>query len=234
MKFPTREDFKAALHRLRSSEISSLIQHDRGLRLGHGAAATVCVLVASLAAFSFPYGYHGSAFNPPRTAPDFALSDQFGGTYELSEKQGRVVALYFGFTNCLDECPAAMALFKQVRAGLGADAGLVDFLFVTVDPARDSAEQLAAFLDKFDPEIIGLTGPQARMAPVWQSYGVYIDVQNEVNGTSVTHSTPIYLIDREGRLRLTYDLSVSARDLQGDIQQMLAEKCPRALIGVSC
>jgi protein SCO1/2 len=194
------------------------------------------ILVMGLATLTGPYHYHGVQVDPPKTAPNFALSDQSGGTYVLNEEKGRVVALYFGFTNCPVECRAAMTLFKQVRADLGSDAGLVDFLFVTVDPARDNPGRMAAFLGKFDPSILGLTDPLQRMQPVWKSYGVFEDFSNEAKGMGGTllNSTPIYLIDREGRLRFTYNPNTPAEDLQNDIRQMLSEKCPPPLLGVSC
>ncbi len=113
---------------------------------------------------------------------------------------------------------------KQVRESLGKKADQVEFVFVTVDPQRDTPERLGKYLALFDPTFIGLTGSDAQLQPVYQSYGVYIDIpagQDMTGNYTVTHSAVTYLIDRQGRLRLTYAYGGPREDITQDIRYLL-------------
>ena len=185
------------------------------------AVFTILILVA----FARPYTFHGSIFQPPLPAPDFSLKNTNGQSFQLSQQKGRLVLLFFGYTNCPDECPATLAVMKQVFARLGSQSKRVNFVFITVDPQRDNPAQIRAFLAKYDSSFIGLSGSLAELTPVWKAYGVYQDlpINSSVTQYQVNHSTQVYLIDPQGRLRITYTLDNSVDNIYQDIQHIINE-----------
>jgi protein SCO1/2 len=174
-------------------------------------------------AFARPYSFHGSVYQPPMAAPDFSLQNTDGQLFQLSKQRGQLILLFFGYTNCPDECPATLAVVKQVFANLGSQSSRVDFVFITVDPQRDNSTQIRSFLAKYNASFIGLAGSTAELTPVWKAYGVY--QQPPINSTvpqyQVTHSTQLYLIDPQGQLRMTYNLDTTVDDISQDIQHIL-------------
>jgi protein SCO1/2 len=165
------------------------------------------------------YSYHGSVMNPAFNAPEVQLTDIQGKTFSLSAQDGSPVLLYFGYTNCPDECPLAMATYSQVIQGLGKQASTVRFVFVTVDPARDTPQAIGNFLSHFNSQIIGLTGTQAQLQAAWQGYGVY--AQGSASGKGVDHSDQIFLIDPKGQVRVIYPHDIAAAQLLADVQHVL-------------
>lgn len=170
-----------------------------------------------------PYNYHGTLIGTPQLAPEITLSDQHSQQFELRAQKGNIVLLFFGYTNCPDVCPATLANFKQLSDRLGPQAKDVRFVFVTVDPQRDTAQKMQEFLAKFNPDFIGLVGSAQDLAPVWKSYGVFVQAQPVAGSDNYleAHSDLIYLIDREGQLRLTYSNDAPVEDLLQDVQYLL-------------
>ncbi len=179
-----------------------------------------------MAACSPAYRFHGTLFEPPQPAADFALTDQNGQTVRLSAYRGQVVLLFFGYTHCPDVCPTTLTQFKHLRARLGNQAERVRFVFITVDPERDTPEYLRAYLAGFDPSFIGLTGPIADLEAVWNRYGVYRQKQvisDTAAGYLVDHTARIYAIDTRGNLRLTWLMDTDTADLLQDVRHLLEE-----------
>jgi len=176
--------------------------------------------------FARPYALRGSELVPASPAPEIDLPRAGGGQYQLSMRGNRPAVLFFGYTNCPDVCPATMAEFKQVRAELKSTAEGIDFLFITVDPQRDTVERMAAYLKGFDPGIIGLTGNEAELAAVWQAYGVYRQIVPGDNPEfyTVDHTSRLYVIDAKGNLRLTYPFGTPVADIAADLRYLLREK----------
>ena len=173
-------------------------------------AAAITILVTRLNP-----SFHGSVINPPALAPDFTLTNQDGQGVKLSDYRGKYVYLYFGYTNCTNECPATMAILKTVRNQMGNQADQIQVIFISTDPARDTAAAMGAFLGRFDPTFIGATGIQAELQPVWADYGVTVENGGE------THSSYIYLIDPSGKLILTYPYATPPQDLAADMKLLL-------------
>lgn len=174
-----------------------------------------------------PYTFHGSLIQEPYAAPDFSLPDGKGGEFHLASQRGRVVLLFFGFTNCPDVCPTTLADLKQVRKMLGADADKLQVVFITVDPERDTTARSSAYAAGFDPTFAGLSGSEQQLSPVWQSYGVY----RKLNKTSpsdttyeVEHSSQVYLVDESGNLRLTFSYGTPIDDIYQDVRQILKDR----------
>ena len=187
---------------------------------------TLAGLVAVWAvAFARPYQLHGSEITPPMAAPpiDLALID--GSTYDLQAASGSISLLFFGYTACPDVCPTTMADFKKIKSDLGPLAERVQFVFITVDPQRDTIQRTAEYAAGFDPQFIGLSGSQAELTPVWSAYGVYRQIQEGQSavGYLVDHSSRIYLVDTHGDLRLTYVYGTPPEDIAADARHILRE-----------
>lgn len=141
----------------------------------------------------------------------FDLTDHTGRRRTLVDFKGKVVLLFFGFTNCPDACPTALAEMAQVVNQVGADR--VQGLFVTVDPERDTPEKLAAYVTAFHPSFLGLRGSKQELEKVTKEFKIYHEAQKDDKGSDsaheaehrsydVVHTTGIYAFDTEGRLRL--------------------------------
>ncbi len=169
------------------------------------------------------YSYQGSLIDPPVPAADFSLPDQNGNPFRLSAQEGQVVLIFFGYTHCPDVCPVTLSEYKQIKQKLGEQADRVRFLFITVDPERDTLEQLQAYLPNFDPSFIGLGGTREQLEPVWQAYGVYQAKRETTSagGYLVDHTSRIYLVDPMGNWKLTYPFGMDVEKIVNDIQHVL-------------
>ena len=183
----------------------------------------VLILAAAAVFYPRPYTWRGERINPPAPAADFSLKDASGNTFQLSEQRGKVVLLFFGYTNCPDACPATMSVFKQVYTRLGNNAKNVDFVFISVDPRRDTPEITSQYAHSFNPAFIGLSGTEQELTPIWKAYGVSRSVPANPSGSSyeVQHSTYVYVIDRAGNWQDLFSLGTSAEDMLQDVSYLL-------------
>jgi protein SCO1/2 len=195
--------------------------------MGRFTGLVVAVLVLALwglAACASSPSFRGTVLDPPKPIQDFALTDQNGGTFRLGDQQGNVVLLFFGYTFCPDVCPTTLGTWKRVHETLGADAQDVRFVFVTVDPERDTPERLKQHLEAFGSDFIGLTGSPEELQPVYQAFGVYFEKDAETEsaaGYLVNHTASTFVIDPEGRWRLKFSFGASDEDIVHDIKQLL-------------
>lgn len=164
-------------------------------------------------------------FEPPRPAPELSLQGSDGQELKLARFRGKLVLLVFGFINCPEVCPTTLATLAQARKALGAQAAAVQVVYVTVDPERDSVAQMRPYLAAFDPSFVGGTGSPEALAAVRKGYGVVAEKVVRPGGAySLNHSSSVYLIDREGRLRAMMPYGHAAKDFVHDLQLMLAAK----------
>jgi protein SCO1/2 len=166
-------------------------------------------------------GLKAGVFNPPREAPDFSVRGSDGTALSLSRYRGKVVLLGFGYTSCPNVCPATLAVLAQAQRKLGALASQVQVIYLTVDPERDNAERLRQYLAAFDPTFVGGTGTDAQMAAVRSSYGVTAEKHGTGSDYAVAHSSFVYLITRDGRLRALMPFGHKADDYVHDISMLL-------------
>ncbi len=160
-------------------------------------------------------------FDPPHTAPDFSLLGSDGAQVTLARYRGKVVLLTFGFTYCAAVCPTTLATLAQARKGLGTAANSVQVIFVTVDPARDTAAQLRDYVTAFDPVFMGATGDPKDLAAVRQKYGVTAVKEGSGPDYAVAHTSSIFLIDRQGKLRGVMPYGREAGDFVDDVKLLL-------------
>jgi len=183
------------------------------------ASLTLVIVAAAILSYASRDNrtFFGSKIDPPMPAPDFTLVSQTSLPARLSDFRGKFVLLFFGFTNCPDICPATMGVLKQVQNRLEDQSENVQVLLVTTDPDHDSPQALGTFLGRFDPTFIGLTGTKAELEQIWADYGVTV----LDNGT--THSTRVYVIDREGNIPLTYPSATNPENIAADLRLLFEE-----------
>jgi protein SCO1/2 len=181
------------------------------------------LLVAGLAACGGP-SFRGSVLAEPVAVPDFTLTDQYGETFRLSDHRGNVVLLFFGYTQCPDVCPTTLATWRKIHEALGEDAERVRFVFVTVDPERDTAERLGLHVNAFNPDFIGLTGAQDELDAVYDTFDVYYEKDTSSGsaaGYLVNHTATTFVLDPDGRWRLRETFGMEVDDVVHDIRQLL-------------
>ena len=179
--------------------------------------------VVSTAACRDNYIYHGVPVSPMVAAAPIDLTRHGGAKFSLAREKGRVVLVFFGYTHCPDFCPATLGDWQRVKSALGENADQVRFVFVTVDPKRDSAHVVQEYVSNFDKSFIGLSGDSAQLAEIAQSYGVssFVEGSHRSHVYSVAHPSRVYLIDTKGRLRFMYTAGTPTAELVQDIRHIL-------------
>jgi protein SCO1/2 len=189
---------------------------------------TACVLSVSLAACDKTGGKAASFQNTDVTGLDyakgFALTDHTGKPRTLADFKGKVVVVFFGYTQCPDVCPTTMAEMASVMQKLGPQADGVQVLFITLDPERDTQELLASYVPAFDKRFIGLRGTPEQTAKVAKDFKVfYAKVPGADAGSyTIDHTAGSYVFDRDGKLRLFIRHGGGADPVVHDIRQLLS------------
>ena len=139
-----------------------------------------------------------------RSISDVELTDQDGRSFKLSQLNGNISFVFFGFTNCPDVCPMTMRLFQQLHESGKVESEQVQFILVSVDGERDSPDVLKAYLKQFSPDIIGLTGDPAAVKSIAKEFRASFYKGNSPangEGYSMMHSPQAFLLDQDGSLR---------------------------------
>lgn len=157
-------------------------------------------------------------------ARDFALTDHNGQARTLKDFVGKVVVMFFGYTQCPDVCPTSMAELVEVKRLLGKDGERVQGIFVTVDPQRDTPEVLKAYMTNFDPTFLALYATPEKLEALAKDYKVYFKKVAGTTPTSYTvdHSAGCYVYDTQGKLRLYTRYGSGAPALAADIKVLLS------------
>ena len=158
-------------------------------------------------------------------ARDLPLTDHNGQQRSLKDFAGKVVVVFFGFTQCPDVCPTSMQELAEVKRSLGADGDRLQGIFVTVDPERDRAEMLKAYMGHFDPSFLALRGSPEQLAAVAKDFKIYYKKVEGKTDTSYTmdHSAGSYVYDPAGRLRVYHRYGSGAQALAADVATLLKE-----------
>ena len=158
-------------------------------------------------------------------AKDFQLTDHNGQPRSLKDFRGKLVVVFFGYTQCPDFCPTSMAELAQARKLLGPDADKLQALFITVDPERDTPELLKAYMANFDPTFLALRGTPEQLAAVAKDFKVYYKkVDGKTPGSyTMDHTAASYVYDTQGRLRLYARYGSGAPALASDLQLLLKQ-----------
>ena len=164
---------------------------------------------------------------PETVMADFVLEDHNGQPFKLSGQRGKVVVFFFGYTFCPDVCPLTLSTWKRVHDALQADAQQVKFVYVTVDPQRDTPEKLKTHLAVFSSDFTGLTGSPEALKEVYANFGVYaerVNIAASAAGYLMNHSTRMFVVDQNGVWRLLIDHDAPVYDVVHDLRLLLNMK----------
>lgn len=198
------------------------------------AAAVVAIIVAYGVTSKSGKQFRATDISAVQWARGFDLTDHTGRRRTLADFRGKVVLVFFGFTNCPDACPTALAEMAQVVTQLGPAGDGVQGLFVTVDPERDTAERLAAYVPAFHPSFLGLRGTKDEVGKVAKEFKIFFQAQTGDPGVQpgdgdrqgaylVAHSAGIYALDKAGRARLYFGGSSRVETMVHDVKLLLGQ-----------
>lgn len=156
-------------------------------------------------------------------ARDFRLADPGGRTRTLADFRGKLVVVFFGFTQCPDVCPTTLADMAEVKKRLGADGDKLQVIFVTLDPERDTPQVLGEYVPGFDPTFVGLRGTPEETAAIAREFKVFYQKVPGRTETSYTldHTAGSYVFDREGRVRLFLRHAGGVEPIVADLRTLL-------------
>jgi len=158
----------------------------------------------------------------PAIGGDFALTDQQGRTVRDADFRGKLMLVYFGYTFCPDVCPTTLAQVAQVLKGFPPEQQAeIAPIFITVDPERDTVEQMAQYVPSFSPALIGLTGTPQQIAPVLKEYHVYAKKAGSGENYGMDHTSILYLMGKDGRFIRHFNADASNQEIAGALQQAL-------------
>jgi protein SCO1/2 len=188
------------------------------------AWAAIAALAIGIAVFAVGWYGKGRPIAANLIGGPFTLTDQTGAAVTEAALKGHPSAIFFGYTFCPDVCPTTLFDMTVLMKELGPDADKLKVYFVTVDPARDTREQIASYLQAFDPRIIGLTGTQAEIDRIVKEYKVYAKKVPDESGDGYTmdHSASVFLLDRDGRFAGTLDYHEKTETALAKLKRLIA------------
>jgi len=198
-----------------------------------GRFVLVAMLLAGLVILGVGAFLALSLHETPRGAAGTLLASAIGGPFRLVDQNGKTVTdgdlkgkwslVYFGYTHCPDACPTALNDISIALDGLGPKRDAVRPVFITVDPERDTAEVLKAYVTSFDAPIMALTGTPEEIAQAAKEYRVYYAKHPEAGGDySMDHSSVIYVMDPEGRFTASFTHENTPEDIAERLKKLLA------------
>lgn len=206
---------------------SSRLPAIRSRRRALGAAVALALTAGGLAGCDKPapkQSFRNTDITGAEFAREFALTGHDGKPRTLADFKGKVVVVFFGFTQCPDVCPTTMSEMAEVMKQLGPDADRVQVLFITIDPERDTPELLAKYVPAFDPRFLGLVGDEEATKKVAREFKVfYQKVPGRTPGSySMDHTAGSYVFDTQGKVRLFVKHGQGPEVLTQDLRKLLA------------
>jgi protein SCO1/2 len=170
-----------------------------------------------------PPAFHNTDVTGVDYGKGFTLTDHTGKQRTLQDFRGKLVVMFFGYTQCPDVCPTTMSEMAAVMKELGPSAEDVQVLFVTVDPERDTQELLSHYVPAFDKRFIGLYGNAEQTAKVAKEFKVFYAKQpgGDPGSYTVDHTAGSYVFDRQGQLRLFIRHNQGPAIIAHDLRQLL-------------
>lgn len=158
-------------------------------------------------------------------ARNFELTDHNGQTRRLQDFAGKVVVMFFGYTQCPDVCPTTLSELTEVKKSLGKDGERLQVLFVSVDPERDTPELLKNYMANFDPSFLALYASAPKLAELAKEYKIYYKKVDGKSPASYTmdHSAGSYVYDTKGQLRLYTRYGSGPKGLTDDVRILLKQ-----------
>jgi protein SCO1/2 len=178
-----------------------------------------------------PDGLHGAVLPSPYTLPALTLTDSRGESYDLRSQTNKPLTLvFFGYTHCPDICPATLVDIASALVRLSdADQQKVGMLLITSDPARDDPATIRRYLDRFDPDFEGLTGPLTDIKAAAEALGVAIEKGDRLpsGGYAVGHGTQVVGVLPDGSAPLVWTQGTSPHEYAEDFEHVLADGVPK-------
>jgi protein SCO1/2 len=185
--------------------------------------AAIAVLIIAVAVVAWQWQRDGSPIAASAIGGPFSLTDQNGIPVTEASLNGHPSAMFFGYTFCPDVCPTTLSDLTLLMEKLGPAADKLRVYFVTVDPERDTKEQLSAYLQAFDPRFLGLTGSRDAVDQMLKAYRVYSKkVPLEGGSYTMDHTASVYLLDSAGRLSGTLDYHEAEETALAKLKRLIA------------
>jgi len=168
---------------------------------------------------------HGMLIVDPQAAPALRLADAQGRPFDLSAQHGRLTFVFFGYTHCPDACPTTLTDWARARALLGPKGEAVHFVFVSVDPGRDSPAEAQRYARQFDPAFTGLAASAAEVDSIKAAWNFAVE-RDDMPGMKageygVTHPAGVFFIDGDGRMKFVFAPGTTPADLASDLRRLL-------------
>lgn len=213
------------------------------LRLAAGLALVAGIALVVMAGLRLralqPPVFHGTPYEDDMPAPALALAAHDGRQVTLDDFRGRPVLLFFGYTRCPDICPGTLARLSRLRRELAGPAEDTEILLVTLDPEVDTPAVLGEYVRGFGPRITGLTGDSAALARAYAGYGAAVlppaataasahdahaghgeHAASAPPAGRISHTSPVYGIDRTGRLRVIISEGATEEETRDDLRTL--------------
>jgi protein SCO1/2 len=189
------------------------------------AIGLIAILICALAMIVSAAAPRALAEDQVTVGGPFTLAAPDGATVTDESYRGKWLVVFFGYTFCPDTCPTTLSQIALALDKLGPDAGKVQPIFITVDPARDTPEVMGQYTEAFDPRIVGLSGSAEQIAAVSKAYGAYSERRNsgaDAAGYLVDHSTYIYIMDPDGKFVRGLSFDTPSDDIANAVRTIIA------------
>ncbi len=165
----------------------------------------------------------GVVMDDPEPAPALTLTAFDGTRFALENEKGKLVLLYFGYTHCPDVCPTTMGDWARAKRALGERAERVRFVFVSMDPDRDTPELALGYARQFDAAFLGLSGTTEEIEALKKAWSIaaYPEGDPRSRDYTVAHPAHTFVVDRQGRLRVLFPPGVRGEELAADLRKLL-------------
>jgi len=165
---------------------------------------------------------HGTDLSDENFGRSFTLTDPQGKERTLADFHGKIPMVFFGFTQCPVVCPTTLARAARIKKLLGADGDRLQVIFITLDPDRDTPQVLEAYVHAFDPSFIGLYGNTQQTADAVKEFKIYYQRIAAGDTYTLAHTATTYVLDANGKLRLSLSSSLTAQECAEDVRKVMA------------
>ena len=203
--------------------MSSVVSSARRLSLSVALSAVALSVLGLTACMDPKAAFKGVDITGADYAKELNLPDQNGQVRKIKDFSGKLVVVFFGYTQCPDVCPTTMQELAEVKRLLGADGDKLQAVFVTVDPERDTTELLKAYVENFDPSFVALRPTPEQLPLIAKEFKIYFKRVEGKTPTSYTmdHSAGSYTFDAQGKVRLFNRYGMGAEALAHDFKLLV-------------
>ena len=168
-----------------------------------------------------PHTFNGTLLQATAPLADFQLTTTAGKPMRLSDFRGKYLLFYFGYTYCPDACPLTLANLADMMKRLGPAADKVQVILVSLDPERDTVQQLASYLPHFHPTFLGMTGTSEEILKVATQFGIFYEKRGETAGYTIDHTSTVIVVDSAGRLLELFSYGATGEQMADDLRYLL-------------